>query len=210
MPRAHANNQALYPYNIGARCINQEWFSIPMDVVWQIMCEQLHFVHSAYALQVHAFILMSNHFHLIASTPRANLSFAMEWFMRETSRALTRAGNRINQTYGGRHFRSVMKSHHYYLNAYKYLYYNPVKAGMVQSVLDYPYSTLPGLLGQAKLIIPVVEDLTLFSDIGGTLGWLNQIPTQANWDAVGRAIRRTEFKFPSLNSRPHPLESDTL
>jgi putative transposase len=199
-----------YPYNVGAKSINGDWFTLPMEEVWEIMSEQLHFIHHAFQVRIHAFVLMSNHFHLIVTTPKSNLSEAMCWFMRETSRTLTRAGNRINQTYGGRHFRSVMKSHNYYLNAYKYLYFNPVHAGMVRSVLDYPYSTLHNLLGRRRLLIPVVEDLTLFNDVTGTLNWLDRIPTQENWEAVDKAIHRKVFKFAKQNNRAHPLENDTL
>jgi len=210
MPRRRSILQSEFPYNIGARCINRDWFSLPMDHVWEIMSEQLTFIHHAYRVKIHAFLLMHNHFHLILSTPDANLSQAMEWFMRESSRTLTRAGNRINQTYGGRHFRSVMKSHHYFLNAYKYLYHNPIKAGICENVLDYPYSTLPGLLGHRRLHIPVVEDLTLFSEIESTLTWLNKKPSDENWEAVRNACRKREFKFAKINGRSHPLENDML
>lgn len=181
-----------------------------MEQVWEIMSEQLYFISFGFGVEVHAFVLMNNHFHLLLSTPEANLSEAMSWFMRETSRALTRAGNRMNQTYGGRHFRCVVGSHHYYLNAYKYLYANPLKAGMCSNVTDYPYSSLRGLLGLDQLAFPVVEDLTLFSDLEGTLDWLNQVPSEENWEVVRRALRRKEFGLPQIDSRPHPLEVDTL
>lgn len=174
------------------------------------MEDQLYFVHHAFHVRIHAFVLMNNHFHLIISTPHANLSEAMAWFMRETSRSITRESNRINQTYGGRHFRNVISTTHYYLNAYKYLYYNPVRAGLCGNPLDYPYSTLPGLLGHQRLTIPVYEDSTLFSDIDGTLAWLNRKPKEEDWIAVRRALHRRSFGFPSSNSRRHKLETDTL
>lgn len=130
--------------------------------------------------------------------------------MCETSRELVRLGNRINQTYGGPHFRCLIKSHHYFLNAYKYLYYNPVAAGICENVLDYPYSTLHGQLGQGRLLIPVEEDLTLFNDVEGTLAWLNTRPKKENWLAVRNALRRKEFKLGRYNFKVHPLEIDTL
>jgi REP element-mobilizing transposase RayT len=210
MPRRHSILQSDFPYHIGARCINRDWFCLPMSEVWEIMSEQLAFIHHAYGVKIHAFVLMNNHFHLIISTPNSNLSEAIGWFMRESSRTLTRAGNRINQTYGGRHFRSILTSHHYFLNAYKYLYHNPIQAGICENALDYPFSTLPGLLGRRRLLIPVVEDLTLFSDVDGTLQWINKKPTDENWNAVKYAGRKREFKFAKINGRPHPLENDML
>ncbi len=102
------------------------------------MSEQLTFIQHAFGVKIIAFVLMNNHFHLIIQTPRSNLSKAMEWFMRETSRTLTRLGNRENQTFGQRFFRSMMTKPNYFLNAYKYLYHNPVKARICEDVLSYP------------------------------------------------------------------------
>lgn len=181
-----------------------------MELVWQIMSEQLLFIHYAYEVQIHAFVLMNNHFHLIISTPKSNLSLAMKWFMQETSRSLTLAGNRINLTYGSRHFRCVMESHHYYLNAYKYLYHNPIKAGVCENVLDYPFSSLPALLGNAPARFPMVEDTTLFSGIGDTIRWLNRKPPEPHWEAVRKALKKKVFRLARLNKRLHPLEFDTL
>ena len=210
MARPHTILQSEYPYNIGARNINKDWFSVPMDAVWSIMSEQLFFIHHAFNVKIHAFVLMSNHFHLLLRTPDSNLSLAMEWFMRETSRSLTRVGNRINQSYGGPYYRSVIRSHHSYLNAYKYLYYNPVKAGISQHVASYPYSTLHGLLGHKRMFIPVEKDETLFSDLHGTLQWLNTAPSEEDWEDVRLALRRQEFKLSRDNGRRHHLEINAL
>ena len=210
MARRKVPQQPLYPYNIGGRCINKDWFAIPMEEVWLVMSEQLTFIHHAFDIKILAFVLMNNHFHLTVQTPNSNLSVAMEWFMRESSRTLTKLGNRTNQTYGSRFFRSMMSTHHYFLNAYKYIYYNPVKAKICDDVIDYPFSTLGGLLGQRRIHIPIEEDLTLFSDVNGTLDWLNTRPTDSNWEAVRKALKKSEFKFSRENARNHELETSLL
>lgn len=181
-----------------------------MEQVWEIFSAQLYFVHFAFRAQVLAFVLMNNHFHMILLTPEANLSEIMAWFMRETSRELTRASGRINQCYGGRHFRSLIGSPLYYLHAYKYLYLNPVKAGLVGDVLSYRYSSIRGLLGLQKLEFPVAYDDTLFSDVDGCIRWLNRKPSEENWETVRKALRRKEFTLPMINRMPHPLEEDAL
>jgi putative transposase len=89
MPRAKAILQSEFPYNISARCINQEWFNIPMNVVWEIFCEELTHTSNVHKLIVHSFVLMSNHYHLIASTPEANISQCMQQFNCRTSKKLT-------------------------------------------------------------------------------------------------------------------------
>lgn len=198
-----------YPLHLSARCINKEWFQIPLEEVWEIMENYLYFAAHGYGLKIHAFVLMQNHWHLIAECPNGNLSEAMRYFMRESSRSISRTAGRINQTYGGRFFRCSIRSPHYYLHAYKYVYRNPVKAGLVNLVEQYRFSTLHGLLGFRKMAIPMIEDFTLFSDVEGTINWLNRTPTEEDTQAVRKALRRPGFKLPrsGRHTTSHPLVS---
>lgn len=200
----------INPYQITGRCLNREWFAVPLPIVWDILGEYLYFISHAHELKIHSFLLMPNHFHLIASSPTGSLSQAMQYFMAQSSRALAKEAGRINHIWGSRFYRCEIKSHHYFLNAYKYNYRNPVTAKLTDRVEDYPYSTIHGLLGKSKMIIPVVEDLTLFSGVETTLEWLNTEPKMSHSEAMRKALRRKVFKLPQLNSRPHNLEIDLL
>ena len=124
----------ISPFHISARSNNKDWFSLPMNVVWEIMENQLYFMVNAFGVQIHSFVLMGNHFHLLASTPRANLSLAMQHFMRETSRHIGYRSGRINKIWGARFYRCELKTYHSYVNTYKYVYQNPLKAGLSKSV----------------------------------------------------------------------------
>lgn len=200
--------QENLPFNIGARCINKDWFGMPLDEVWSILEELLYFVSHAYGIKIHSFVLMSNHFHLIASGPPQILSSAIQFWLAQSSRQITKCTGRINHTWKARHFRRLLGTPHYFLNAYKYFYRNPVEAGLVKSVEDYRFSTLYGLLGFRQLIIPVEFDATLFSDVDGTLKWLNTAPSEENKEAMRRALRRSEFKLPrGKDGKLHSLES---
>ncbi len=210
MPRKPSVLQSEFPYHVCARSINREWFNLPMDQVWEIMSNQLYFVHTAYNVRILAFILMSNHFHLIVQTPDCNLSEAMAWFMRESSRELTRSGNRINQAYGGRYFRSIISSEHYYGLAYKYLYTNSLRAGQARRVENYQFSALRGLLGLRRLGFPVAEDRMLFSNVEATLEWLNLDVKGEHHEAVRKALRRSNFKLTLKKGEPHELETRLL
>lgn len=183
-----------------------------MREVWEIFSETLYLTHHFYNLQIHSFVLMNNHFHLIASTPDANISTCMYFFMKTSSYRLTRAGNRINQSYAGRYYKTILQSHNYYLNAYKYNYQNPVVSGITETVESYPFSTLFGLLGKSNLLIPVMEDTTLFSSVEQTLTWLNTPSDPILRDAVAWGLKRPYFKSKrDINSRRPILgENDLL
>ena len=212
MPRPKAILQSEFPYHISARCVNKEWFALPMQKVWEIMERHLYFLCIGFNVRIHLFVLMNNHFHLILSTPSANISQSMAYFMKATSDEITYQTGRINQTYGARHYKTIIKSHHYFLNAYKYVYRNPVDAGLAKRVELYPYSTLSGLLGYQPLLIPLEEDSTLFSDELGTIKWLNESPCEQDRHSVREALKKQYFTLSNdrVTRRRNNLEIDLL
>lgn len=133
MPRPRVILQSEFPYHVTARCINREWFKLPMDEVWSIFASELKDAVERFDVRIHAFVLMSNHFHLVASTPEANISSALQQFMHRSSLRLARSGNRINETFAGRHKKSIMDSYWYVVNAYKYVYRNAVDGGICEA-----------------------------------------------------------------------------
>lgn len=196
MPRKKYQPSSDFPYHITARCINKEWFHIPLIEVWEIFSDYLFFIHHAFNVKIHCFVLMNNHFHLILSTPKSNLSETMNYFMRETSKQFGLVSGRINQIYGGPYFWSQLKSDVSYGHAYKYVYRNPVENGICLKVEDYPFSTLHSLMGKNKTIIPISEDTMLFSDVRNQIKWLNESYKSENFkQEIKNALRKREFHF---------------
>ena len=193
MPRAKAILQSQFPYNVSARCINREWFQIPMPVVWKIFCEELNQTSLEHKWVIYSFVLMSNHFHLIVSTPEANISQCMQGFMKNTSHRLTGEGNRINETFAGRHYKCILQHDNYFLNAYKYNYRNPVASGICNLVEQYPYSTLPGILNPGSLNIPVADSF-LGKDRKSFLTWLNTPSDSEKAKIFRNGLRHSFFK----------------
>ena len=173
------------------------------------MQNYLFFIHHAFGIKIHAFVLMPNHFHLLVTDPLGLLSKALNCFMKETSLSIGSDAGRINQVYGSRNYKCMIDSYHYFTHAYKYLYRNPVKAGLVETVEAYPYSTLHGLLGNSQLVIPVEQDLLLFNHFENTLNWLNTAPKAQHDHAVQKALRRSVFQIPRDSaSFLHELETE--
>jgi putative transposase len=199
MGRSKAIEQSEFPYHITARNLNREWFNLPLEAVWAIFEEELFMTSKLHGLEIYAFVLMKNHFHLIARTPEANISQCMLRFMSNVSRRLNEKGNRINGNFAGRHFKTIIQENSYFLNTYKYVYRNPVEAGLAEKVEHYPFSTLFGLLGKAPLFIPLTEDTTLFSDPEETLIWLNSKPRTSQIEAIRYALKGQYFQSRKTN-----------
>ncbi len=78
-------------------------------------------------------------------------------------------------------------------------------AGLVNRVEDYPYSTLRGILGFQKILIPVADDTLLFGDgVQSHLSWLNTKPEKEAYESVKRALKHLEFKLPKINQKENP------
>ncbi len=211
MPRKPFHCDPLTPYHLVARTNNRRPFNAPMCRIWSIYEDQLFFLHHAFGVQIHCFVLMSNHFHLIATFPNVNFGESIRTFMGTTSRVVSFEENSKNHLYGGRAYRSRLGSFHYFVNAYKYIYLNPVRAGICRRVEDYEFSTLGGLLGKKQMSIPLAEDTLIFDDPIGCLKWLNTHPSNADISAVRKALRRLDFKFAKdASNRPHRLELERL
>lgn len=197
-------------YFISSRCINREWFVLPIDVVWEIAELQLFFLAHAFGFEIYGFILMGNHYHLLVIAPRGNLSEGMAYFQREFAREISRRANRINRTFCDRFHRTKIESFHHFQIAYKYLFRNSVKANLCEKVEQYPYSSLKGVLGLQKILIPMAYDDLLFDDVEGTLKWLNMAPNEQNWEDTRKALRRSVFTLANKNKTLNPLEKILL
>ncbi len=188
-----------FPYHVSARTPNREDFKIPIEEIWRLMENHLYSAKNNFDLRIHAFVLMPNHFHLLVSTPQFNISPSMNYFLGETSREMNRSSGRINQNWGRRHHKTLVSSYHYFMNVYKYIYRNPVRAGLCSQVEEYRYSTLSGLCGRAKLIIPIEADTILFDPNFNehNLKWLNTSSSQKDEDSIRVALRRSVFELPT-------------
>ena len=139
MARKNLIRTNQYPYHVYARTNRKEWFRNLMDDIWKIYCDLLYIVSCIYQCEVHAFVLMNNHFHLIVSTPLENLDEAMLYLMRESSREINRLSETSARIYSGRYKWSLINERKYYFTIMKYVYRNPVQVELSKRCEDYKY-----------------------------------------------------------------------
>jgi putative transposase len=97
---------------------------------------------AAHDLSVHAYVLMDNHVHLLA-TPLgdASLSRAMQAVGRRYVRWFNRRHGRTGTLWEGRFRSSLVEADRYLLACQRYIESNPVRAGIVETVADWPWSS---------------------------------------------------------------------
>lgn len=96
-----------------------------------------------YAIKVHAYVLMDNHYHLLLQTNDANLSRAMQWFGTSYTRKFHWAHNTGGHLFQGRFKSIIVGNDAYLLRLSCYIHRNPLRAGIVGRLADYPWSSYP-------------------------------------------------------------------
>ncbi len=95
-----------------------------------------------YGCQVHAYVLMTNHVHLLM-TPitKGAIGNVMQSVGRRYVQYFNYCYRRTGTLWEGRYKASLIDSERYALTCYRYIELNPVRAGMVVSPADYRWSS---------------------------------------------------------------------
>ncbi len=108
---------------------------------YELFTSLLSDAHEKYQAEIHAYCLMSNHYHLLLHCPNENLSKIMQYI----SKIYTQRFNKIHAIDGslfrGR-FKSIpVDADNYLLQVSRYMHLNPVAANITRKPEDYPWSS---------------------------------------------------------------------
>jgi hypothetical protein len=93
---------------------------------------------------------MTNHYHLLIETAEANLSLAMQWLNVSYAAYYNKKRQRTGHLFQGR-FKSVLVEADEHLKPLsRYIHLNPVKAGIVNTPGEFPWSSYPAFIGKIK------------------------------------------------------------
>ena len=99
----------------------------------------------------HAYCLMTNHYHLLVETPEANLSRGMQLLNGIYTQWFNRRHGRVGHLLQGRFKAILVEKESYLLELVRYVVLNPVRAKMVRSVRDWPWSSYRATAGQMRV-----------------------------------------------------------
>lgn len=100
-----------------------------------------HYAHQHH-VSIHAFVLMTNHVHLLA-TPQAenSISLLMQDLGRYYVQYVNKSYARTGTLWEGRYKSTIVDTDQYSLAVSRYIELNPVRAGMVDHPAAYPWSS---------------------------------------------------------------------
>ena len=103
-----------------------------------------------YKVVVHGFVLMTSHVHMLIETPLPNLSHFMRKILSDYALYYNKCYRRRGSVFKSRYGSFLIQKDNYYQMVVKYLYNNPVKAGIVKSPDKYQWSSLYYLLHKRR------------------------------------------------------------
>ncbi len=132
---------ADYPHHIIQRGNNRQViFNTSADYLYFL--ELLHENARKFGISIHAYVLMGNHFHLLA-TPQTDtgLPQMMQAVGRRYVRYFNDSRGRSGTLWEGRYRSTLIQTESYLLACMAYIDLNPVRAGLVTEARNYPWSS---------------------------------------------------------------------
>jgi len=103
-----------------------------------------------FRIRLHCYCLMFNNYHLLIETPDANLSKPIQWLNASYAMYFNVKRERHGHLFQGR-FKSILVVADEYLKQLsRYLHLNPIRANIVEQLIDYPWSSYNSFVGQTK------------------------------------------------------------
>ncbi|MBB3167174.1 transposase [Simiduia aestuariiviva] len=120
-----------------------------------------------YSVAIHAFVLMTNHVHLLVTPADAEgVSRMMQSLGRKYVQYVNFTYRRTGTLWEGRYKSTLVDANHYLLTVYRYIELNPVRAAMVDHAANYPWSSFQGNgLGKP---VQLLTPHALYQQLGAT------------------------------------------
>lgn len=138
LPRYFVKGQAQHLIQRGNN--REPIFGVDEDYAFYLEC--LQDAAERFGCAIHAYVLMTNHVHLLA-TPETEQSLAktLQSVGRRYVQYFNHTYDRTGTLWEGRYKATLIDSEQYLLTCMRYIELNPVRAGMVAHPRDYPWSS---------------------------------------------------------------------
>lgn len=103
--------------------------------------QTLEKIRDIYAVRVHAYCVLDNHYHLLLETSRSNLSLAVRYLNSQYANYFNRRMQRVGPLWQGRFKSWYIHDDNYLWLLLRYIEMNPVKAGLSEKIGDYEFSS---------------------------------------------------------------------
>jgi REP element-mobilizing transposase RayT len=114
---------------------------------WQSL---LHKGLDRYGHSLHAYCWMTNHVHLLLQAGGVPLSIFLGTLCSTYARSVNARDSRVGHLFERRYRASLVQQDQYLLEVVRYIHLNPVRASIVESPNDYPWSSHHAYIGRPR------------------------------------------------------------
>ena len=114
-----------------------------------------------FKLEVHAYVLMKNHFHLLVHTKEANLSRAIQWLGVSYSVWFNQRHHRSGHLFQGRFKSFLIENERYFTAMCLYIHGNPLRARIVKRLSGYRWSSYQAYADKKQEVSWLTTELVL-------------------------------------------------
>jgi putative transposase len=114
-----------------------------------------------YCLEIHAYVLMPNHYHLLIRAKQAHLSRGLQWLGVSYAVWFNRRHKRSGHLFQGRFKSFLVQDEKYFAALCLYIHGNPLRAGLVQNLSEYRWSSYRGYVNRDEEEAWVKKELVL-------------------------------------------------
>ena len=126
----------------------QDIYLEPQDYL--LFLDTLGDVCKRYNWRIHAYCLMTNHYHLVVETPEGNLSLGMRQLNGVYSQAFNNRHKRVGHVFQGRYKSILVDKDSYLKELSRYVILNPVRAKMVELPEGWRWSSYLAMIGKTE------------------------------------------------------------
>lgn len=135
-PRIQYPGAIYHVYNRGV----EKRIIFNRDEDYEKFIEILNRVQIRFVFELYAFCLIPNHYHLLLKTPNGNISKIMQCLILQYTQYFNKQYSRVGPLFQGRYKDRIVETEEYLNRLAEYIYFNPVKDGLVKNPEDYRWS----------------------------------------------------------------------
>lgn len=120
-----------------------------------------------YRFYLYAYVLMTNHYHLLIETTQPNLSQIMQYINTSYTTYYNIKRRRTGHVFHGRYKSIVVDGDSYFLELTRYIHLNPVKAKIVDNPEQYKWSSYTGYIRRKRDELIDEEEMLNYTNLKG-------------------------------------------
>ena len=158
-----------------------------------VFLEKMNETFEKYSFICYAYCLMDNHYHLFIKTPYANISSGMHCLNSSYANWLRTKYKIVGTIFQGRYKSIIVDEDTYALMLSAYIHLNPIRAGIVKRLEEYPWSSFMDYAGARNRIIETLNIQFILNSFGDNL-------EQARKEYIKFIMNNTDIENPLKNA----------